>query len=187
MNLRKAGRTVSRGSRRTLRTDAKHSKFSAILSNICTVRAAQISRPVQCGLLPLYSFISSRPKCRISLTVSEGTTERLPFFPHSVLALTASGRALASTILPSGRALASTVLPSIYCLHFINLPNFCLLNLIFYFISLCCGFGGLGVACWPLVPKFAGSNPAEAVGFLGRKNPQHAFLRRGSKAVGPMS
>ena len=39
-----------------------------------------------------------------------------------------------------------------------------------------------------LVPKFTGSNPAEAVGFLGRKkNPQHAFLRRGSKAVGPMS
>ena len=49
------------------------------------------------------------------------------------------------------------------------------------------GFGGLGVACWPLVPKFAGSNPAEAVGFLGRKTPQHAFLRRGSKAVGPTS
>ena len=49
------------------------------------------------------------------------------------------------------------------------------------------GFGGLEVACWPLVPKFAGSHPAEAVGFLGRKNPQHAFPRRGSKAVGPMS
>ena len=49
------------------------------------------------------------------------------------------------------------------------------------------GFGVLEVACWPLVPKFAGSHPAEAVGFLGRKNPQHAFLRRGSKAVGPMS
>ena len=49
------------------------------------------------------------------------------------------------------------------------------------------GFGGLGVACWPLVPKFACSNPAETVGFLGRKNPQHAYLRRGSKAVGPMS
>jgi hypothetical protein len=32
------------------------------------------------------------------------------------------------------------------------------------------GFGGLEVACWPLVPKFAGSNPAEAVGFFGRKN-----------------
>jgi len=28
------------------------------------------------------------------------------------------------------------------------------------------GFGGLGVACWPLVPEFAGSNPAEAIGFL---------------------
>jgi len=49
------------------------------------------------------------------------------------------------------------------------------------------GFGGLGVTCWPLVPKFAGSNLAEAVGFLGRKNSQHAFLWRGSKAVGPMS
>ena len=31
------------------------------------------------------------------------------------------------------------------------------------------GSGGLGVACWPLVPKFAGSNPAEAVGFLRAK------------------
>ena len=49
------------------------------------------------------------------------------------------------------------------------------------------GFGGLGVARWPFVPKSAGSNPAEAVGFLGRKNPQHVFLRRGSKAVCPIS
>ena len=33
------------------------------------------------------------------------------------------------------------------------------------------GFGGLEVACWPLVPKFAGSNPAEAVGFfMGEKS-----------------
>ena len=46
------------------------------------------------------------------------------------------------------------------------------------------GFGGLEVACWPLVTKFTGSNPAEAVGFLrADKNPQHAFLRRGSKVV----
>jgi hypothetical protein len=40
------------------------------------------------------------------------------------------------------------------------------------------GFDGLEVACWPLVPKFVGLHPAEAVGFLGRKNPLHAFLRR---------
>ena len=32
------------------------------------------------------------------------------------------------------------------------------------------GFGGLEVECWPLVPKFAGSHPAEAVGFLGTSN-----------------
>jgi len=31
------------------------------------------------------------------------------------------------------------------------------------------GFGGLEVARWPLVSKFAGSHPAEAVRFLGRK------------------
>jgi hypothetical protein len=45
----------------------------------------------------------------------------------------------------------------------------------------------LEVACWPLVPKFAGSNPTKAVGFFGRKNPQHFFLQKGSKAVYPMS
>jgi hypothetical protein len=28
------------------------------------------------------------------------------------------------------------------------------------------GFGGLEDACWPLVPKFADSNPAERVGFF---------------------
>jgi len=49
------------------------------------------------------------------------------------------------------------------------------------------GFSGLEVACWPLVPKFAGSHLAKAVGFLGQKHPQHTFLRRGSKAVGTMS
>ena len=31
------------------------------------------------------------------------------------------------------------------------------------------GFGGLEVAWWPLVPKFAGSKPAEAVGFFRAK------------------
>jgi hypothetical protein len=31
------------------------------------------------------------------------------------------------------------------------------------------GFGGLEDACWPLVPKFKGSNPAEAVGFFRAK------------------
>ena len=31
------------------------------------------------------------------------------------------------------------------------------------------GFGGLEVACWPLVPKFADSNPAKAFGFFRAK------------------
>jgi hypothetical protein len=41
----------------------------------------------------------------------------------------------------------------------------------------------LWLACWPLLLKIMGLNPAEAVGFVRRKNPQHAFLRRGSKAI----
>ena len=33
------------------------------------------------------------------------------------------------------------------------------------------------LAYWPLEPEFAGSNPAEAVGFFGSpENPQYAFL-----------
>jgi hypothetical protein len=45
---------------------------------------------------------------------------------------------------------------------------------------------GLGVACWRLEPKFLGSNPTEAVGFFrAQKYPQHAILRKRSKAVGP--
>ena len=35
--------------------------------------------------------------------------------------------------------------------------------------SIASGFGGLEVACWLLVPKFAGSNPSEAVGFFRAK------------------
>jgi hypothetical protein len=47
------------------------------------------------------------------------------------------------------------------------------------------GFGDLVVS---MLPKIAGSNPAEAVGFFpGIKNPEHAFLQKGSKAVGPVS
>jgi hypothetical protein len=42
------------------------------------------------------------------------------------------------------------------------------------------GFGGLEVAYWPLEPKFAGWNPAEAVGFFrAKKNPQHALFSEG--------
>jgi hypothetical protein len=43
------------------------------------------------------------------------------------------------------------------------------------------------LAFWPLVPKIAGSNLTKAIRFFGQKNPQHAFLRRGSKTVYPMS
>jgi hypothetical protein len=62
-----------------------------------------------------------------------------------------------------------------------------IISAMFYFLTYSYSFGGLEVACWPLVPKFEASHPAEAVGFLGRKHSQHAFLRRGNKTIGPMS
>jgi hypothetical protein len=46
---------------------------------------------------------------------------------------------------------------------------------------------GVTVEFAATVPKFAGSNPAEAVGYFGRKSPQHAFPRRGIIAVCSMS
>ena len=49
------------------------------------------------------------------------------------------------------------------CNHFRTQRNFLLVCIRYD------GFGGLGVACSHLVPTFAGSNPAEAVGILGRK------------------
>ena len=42
------------------------------------------------------------------------------------------------------------------------------------------GFGGLEVACWPLVPKFAASNTAEAIGFFRAKK-YSASLPSGGK------
>ena len=38
----------------------------------------------------------------------------------------------------------------------------------------------------PLDPKFAGSIPARVDGFSERKNPEYDFLRKGSKAMGPV-
>ena len=49
------------------------------------------------------------------------------------------------------------------------------------------GFGGLEVACWCLVPKFAGSNPDEAVGFFRAKKSSARLPSEGNKAVCPMS
>jgi len=56
----------------------------------------------------------------------------------------------------------------VHCVkHFrsIYYPNQQLQNIYIYNI-LYIMVGGLGVACWPLVPKFVGSNPTEVIGFL---------------------
>jgi hypothetical protein len=51
--------------------------------------------------------------------------------------------------------------PEYYLLKYIDTVFILTINL--------SGFGGLEVECWPLVPKFAGSNPAEAFGFFRAK------------------
>jgi hypothetical protein len=54
---------------------------------------------------------------------------------------------------------------------FLRVTSELLVNYVPVIWELCAvyGFGGLKVTCWPLVPKFAGSHPAEAFEFLGRK------------------
>jgi hypothetical protein len=46
-----------------------------------------------------------------------------------------------------------------------------------YYIYIYCG---LEVACWPLVPKFAGSNPPESVGILRAKKSSARLPSEGS-------
>jgi hypothetical protein len=46
-------------------------------------------------------------------------------------------------------------------------------------------YTGKNLSC--LGPRDAGSNPVAAIDFNGDKNPQHTFLRIGSKAAGPVT
>ena len=58
---------------------------------------------------------------------------------------------------------------SINIIRNLELMKFKTFKYLFILYTLYSGFGGLGIACWTLVPKFVGSNPAEAVGFLRAK------------------
>ena len=59
--------------------------------------------------------------------------------------------------------------PCIVSLYFIKNQQGATLAVLFITNCKISGFVGLEEACWPLVPKFAGSNPAEAVGFFRAK------------------
>jgi hypothetical protein len=57
-----------------------------------------------------------------------------------------------------------------------------------YFKLYCSGFGGLGVSALVFGTQVRGLKPGRSRWiFQGEKNPQSAFLRKGSKTVGPMS
>jgi hypothetical protein len=48
-------------------------------------------------------------------------------------------------------------------------------------------FGGLAISILAAGTQVRGFKPSRSRRIFQAKNPQHAFLRRGSKAVGPMS
>ena len=83
-----------------------------------------------------------------------------------------------STLSKKARFSEKTTCVFCFCLHFVA-EVFLILrrirrDVILYVCVCVCVciyivFGGLEVACWPLVPKFAGSNPAEALGFFRAK------------------
>jgi hypothetical protein len=61
-------------------------------------------------------------------------------------------------------------------------------NLLIYCYCYNSGFGGLEVACWPLVPKLGGFAPRRRRQiFRAKKFSACHLFRRGSKAVGHMS
>jgi len=68
-------------------------------------------------------------------------------------------------------------------IHFLQNVNVAVHSSIFEHNKVCIssGFGGLEVACWPLVPKFAGSHRAKAVGFFRTKISLARRPLRGSK------
>ena len=72
-------------------------------------------------------------------------------------------------LLPLQCALERCVLLQILLCSFWAFLRSCFCNEPVGMYSKVSGLGGLEVACWPFVPKFAGSNPAEAVGFFRAK------------------
>ena len=83
---------------------------------------------------------------------------------------------------PSG--LCSELIPDLYKVCIYMYTYVCVCRPVYFIPNFLNTYQWL--ACWPLVPKIAGSIPAEAVGFFGRKNPQHAFLG-GEVKLSPMS
>ena len=61
-------------------------------------------------------------------------------------------------------------------------PTLCSVTTPFYIHIKSC-FAGLQVACWLWYPSSLVKTLPKPSDFSGRKNPQHAFLRKGSKAV----
>jgi hypothetical protein len=71
-------------------------------------------------------------------------------------------------------------------LNFQTISKDVLYNLKFFHIWILSGFGGLVVSMLASGTKVCGFYPGRSCRIFQLKNPQHAFLRRGSVAVGPM-
>jgi hypothetical protein len=71
-------------------------------------------------------------------------------------------------LFPKGNRMARTYPRDLLTLEISDMKFTCHVQ-IYYHMWTWSGFGGLQVACWPLIPKFAGSNPAKAIGFLRAK------------------
>ena len=138
-------------------------------------------RAYTCVYVARVKVIASRMFLTISVTW---------FAIHVSSSAAVTSRFLTSRVLIFFNGFPRTIPPpkdiymSIYCLYFQEQDNRIIWNVCSripdytishlrklnpQFMRLFSGFDGLDVACWPLVPKFAGSHPAENIGFLGRK------------------
>jgi hypothetical protein len=86
------------------------------------------------------------------------------------------------------------VVPLIFTFFYISCSSFCVgmrdgrSAIFLYTKCVFVDFGGLVVSVLDTGPKVRGFDPDRGRWiFKGDKNPEHHFLRKGSKAVGPMS
>ena len=119
----------------------------------------KITRNGNTGVLNL-RFPNTRKKLRFSLRFNKPTARKLMHVTAKEYRNTVGMLGLEDF------SLFVFKLCILFSMHLDVLIVFCELSVVMQVES---GFGGLGVACWPLVPKFTGSNLPEAVGFLRAK------------------
>jgi hypothetical protein len=142
-----------------------------ILFVLCYSRVTSISTPTFC--MPVVSSSLTMVTAHLLHSHDRSCYVSRPILTHPPHRLSKHVHTISRTIPACNMSLISRTLPSPQVGKFMEL-------IVLYTKKN--GFGGLVGACWPLVPKFAGSNLAEAVGFLRAKKTLACLSSEGKKS-----